>query len=75
MEKMLILDMLAVGASENRLNKLSNMNIPTLVIHGTEDPLIPFDHGKKTHSLINNYFMGYEVICLRAGISLISFPR
>ena len=46
--------MLAVGASENRLNTLPNMNIPSLVIHGTEDPLIPFDHGKKTHSLINN---------------------
>tara|TARA_B100000579_G_C22801176_1_gene839952 strand:+ start:465 stop:1493 length:1029 start_codon:yes stop_codon:yes gene_type:complete len=46
--------MLAVGASENRLNTLSDMKIPTLVIHGTEDPLIPFDHGKKTHSLINN---------------------
>ena len=46
--------MLAVGASENRLNKLPNINIPTLVIHGTEDPLIPFDHGKKTHTLINN---------------------
>ena len=46
--------MLAVGASENRLNTLPNINAPTLIIHGTEDPLIPFDHGKKTHSLINN---------------------
>ena len=46
--------MLAVGASDNRLNTLPNINIPTLVIHGTEDPLIPFDHGIKTHSLINN---------------------
>ena len=46
--------MLAVGASENRLNTLPKINIPTLVIHGTEDPLIPFDHGKKTHFLINN---------------------
>ena len=46
--------MMAVGASENRLNTLPKINIPSLIIHGTEDPLIPFDHGKKTHALINN---------------------
>ena len=46
--------MLAVGASDNRLDELAKIDIPTLVIHGTEDPLIPIDHGKKTHSLINN---------------------
>ena len=39
--------MLAVGASDNRLDELAKIDIPTLVIHGTEDPLIPIDHGKK----------------------------
>ena len=38
--------MLAVGASENRLNTLPNINAPTLIIHGTEDPLI-LRSGKK----------------------------
>ena len=36
---------------ENRLNTLSKIDIPTLVIHGTEDPLIPIDHGKKNSLL------------------------
>ena len=35
----------AVGASPNRANNLQEINKPTLIIHGTEDPLIPVDHG------------------------------
>ena len=35
----------AVGASPNRLNRLKEIKIPTLVIHGSEDPLIPLEHG------------------------------
>lgn len=35
----------AVGASPNRLNRLQEIHAPTLIIHGTEDPLIPIDHG------------------------------
>jgi pimeloyl-ACP methyl ester carboxylesterase len=35
----------AVGASPNRFNRLKEIAIPTLIIHGTEDPLIPIDHG------------------------------
>jgi pimeloyl-ACP methyl ester carboxylesterase len=32
-------------ASQSRLNALKNLNIPTLVIHGTEDPVINYTHG------------------------------
>ena len=35
----------AVGASPSRLNRLADINLPTLVIHGTEDPILPLDHG------------------------------
>ena len=35
----------AVGASPNRFDRLKEINKPTLIIHGTEDSLIPFDHG------------------------------
>ena len=35
----------AVGASLNLANNLQEINKPTLIIHGTEDPLIPVDHG------------------------------
>ena len=32
-------------ASPSRLEELRNLNIPTLVIHGTEDPVIHYAHG------------------------------
>jgi len=32
-------------ASPSRLETLRNLNIPTLVIHGTEDPVINYAHG------------------------------
>ena len=35
----------AVGASPNRFDRLQEIQIPTLIVHGTEDPLIPIDHG------------------------------
>ena len=35
----------AVGASPNRFIRLKEIAMPTLIIHGTEDPLIPIDHG------------------------------
>ena len=37
--------MAAVGSSPNRFIRLKEISVPTLVIHGTEDPLIPVDHG------------------------------
>ena len=44
----------AVGASPNRLNRLKEIKIPTLVIHGTEDPIIPLEHGLAIADQIEN---------------------
>ena len=44
----------AVGASPNRLNRLKEIKVPTLVIHGTEDPIIPFEHGIAISEKIEN---------------------
>lgn len=35
----------AVGASPDRSDRLDEINVPTLVIHGTEDAILPLDHG------------------------------
>ncbi len=35
----------AIGASPDRTNRLCEINVPTLVIHGTEDAILPLDHG------------------------------
>jgi len=44
----------AVGASPNRTSSLKNIYQPTLIIHGTEDPLIPVDHGIFLYNNIPN---------------------
>jgi pimeloyl-ACP methyl ester carboxylesterase len=40
--------MLAIIASGNRTEKLATLNVPTLVIHGTNDPLVSPEAGKAT---------------------------
>ena len=40
--------MLAVMAQENRKEALMSVTAPTLVIHGTADPLVPAAHGQDT---------------------------
>ena len=35
----------AVGASQDRTSRLHEITVPTLVIHGTEDAILPLDHG------------------------------
>lgn len=42
----------AVILSGSRYKDLKNLSIPTLVIHGKDDPLIPIEHGKKTFAAI-----------------------
>ena len=37
---------LVVGATERWQDRLDSISAPTLVIHGTEDPILPFDHGQ-----------------------------
>lgn len=38
---------LAIGASspQDRRALLKSVDVPTLVIHGTEDPILPYAHG------------------------------
>lgn len=43
---------LAIAASRDRSEFLSRLRVPTLVIHGTDDPLIPFQHAVATSELI-----------------------
>ena len=37
----------AVLASGSRLEELAGLSVPTLILHGTEDPLVPPGHGEK----------------------------
>jgi len=37
---------LVVTATERWHDRLATIKVPTLVIHGTEDPILPFDHGQ-----------------------------
>ena len=36
----------AVSSSPHRKDRLKEIDLPTLVIHGTEDAILPFDHGQ-----------------------------
>jgi pimeloyl-ACP methyl ester carboxylesterase len=44
--------MMAVMTQENREPALASVSVPTLVIHGTADPLVPAEHGKQTAKAI-----------------------
>jgi pimeloyl-ACP methyl ester carboxylesterase len=44
----------AIEISGSRIEALKKLDIPTLVVHGKTDPLIPFEHGEKTAELIPN---------------------
>ena len=52
--------MLAIMVQGNRKENLSAINVPTLVIHGREDPLFPFEAGKDTAEAIT----GSELIII-----------
>jgi pimeloyl-ACP methyl ester carboxylesterase len=43
---------LAVGMSPDRREALRKVKIPTLVIHGTDDPILPLPHGQATADAI-----------------------
>lgn len=45
---------MAIELSGSRIEALKKLTIPTMVIHGKTDPLIPFEHGVKTAELIPN---------------------
>lgn len=44
----------AVAATSGRRKRLRQLNIPTLVVHGDEDPLVPISSGRDTASAIPN---------------------
>lgn len=44
----------AILTNGNRKPKLKTINVPTLVIHGSDDPLIPVEGGKDTAEAIPN---------------------
>lgn len=44
--------LLAILASGNRSEALGQIRVPTLVIHGTADPLLPFAAGEETAAVI-----------------------
>ena len=43
---------LAIGASPDRDERLRAVRVPTLVIHGTDDPILPLPHGRATADAI-----------------------
>jgi pimeloyl-ACP methyl ester carboxylesterase len=43
---------LAILASGDRVELLKRITVPTLVIHGSEDPLVPVEAGRHTASLV-----------------------
>lgn len=45
---------MAVTVSGSRYEKLAQLQVPTLVIHGTADQLIPIEHGKKLVDVMPN---------------------
>lgn len=42
----------ALAASRDRTELLADVTVPALVIHGTEDPIIPYEHGVLTAKAI-----------------------
>lgn len=44
--------MLAILASGSRVRELRRIQVPSLVIHGADDPLVPAAHGRHTASCI-----------------------
>jgi pimeloyl-ACP methyl ester carboxylesterase len=42
----------AILGAENRVPKLNSVKVPTLVIHGGDDPLVPVEGGKETAASI-----------------------
>ena len=46
--------MAAIVASGDRVAELANVSTPTLVIHGTDDPLVPVSGGEDTANCIPN---------------------
>ena len=42
----------AIAHSEPWSHRLNDLDVPTLVIHGDDDPILPYDHGQALHAAI-----------------------
>ena len=42
----------AIAQSEPWSHRLQELDVPTLVIHGNDDPILPYDHGQALHAAI-----------------------
>jgi pimeloyl-ACP methyl ester carboxylesterase len=61
----------AVAISGSRYDKLKRVNLPTLIIHGTNDEIFPLEHGKKLVELIPNA----DIILLDGVGHIFPFPN
>ncbi|MBW2091969.1 MAG: alpha/beta fold hydrolase [Deltaproteobacteria bacterium] len=61
--------LMAVIAASNREHELASLNVPAVVIHGADDPLVPVEGGKATAAAIPEADlliiegMGHDVSC------------
>jgi pimeloyl-ACP methyl ester carboxylesterase len=62
--------LLAILASKNRFKKIQSIKIPTLIVHGEEDPLLKVKNAYKMHKLIS----GSELIIIEDMRHLIEQP-
>jgi pimeloyl-ACP methyl ester carboxylesterase len=42
----------AIAAATSRLEDLRRLDVPTLVVHGEADPLVPVENGRRTAAAI-----------------------
>ena len=55
--------LIAILADKDRYDEVRSIKIPTLVIHGRLDPLIPFEEGRKTADMIpNSQFLPVDIM-------------
>lgn len=53
--------LMAIVSAGDRSEAVSRIAVPTLVLHGEEDNLLPKEHGRHTHELIEgSKFVVYE---------------
>jgi len=65
----------AIQLSGLRLAEFKSIRTPSLIIHGTNDPLINYEHAKKYAILFRNskklYVMGWDIICQKSKLKLL----
>ncbi len=62
---------IAVMASGDRTQALNSVTVPTLVVHGSEDPLIPVENGKATAEAVP----GAELMIIEGMGHGLAFPE